>query len=76
MAKPKDASKPDNDIEVPMETINKLTRIATAVDQAAEIVVITDIDANIEFVNPAFERITGYTSAEVIGQNPKILQSG
>ena len=37
---------------------------------------ITDPDVNIVYVNPAFERITGYTGAEVIGRNPRILQGG
>ncbi len=52
------------------------TRLATAIEQTAESVVITDPDANIVYVNPAFERITGYTAAEVIGRNPRFLQSG
>jgi PAS domain S-box-containing protein len=52
------------------------TRLATAVEQTAESVVITDPAANIVYVNPAFERTTGYTAAEVAGQNPRILQSG
>ncbi len=51
-------------------------RLATAIEQTTESVVITDPDANIVYVNPAFERISGYTSAEVIGRNPRILQSG
>ncbi len=52
------------------------TRLATAIEQTAESVVITDPDANIVYVNPAFERISGYSGAEVIGRNPRILQSG
>ncbi|MGD0251550.1 MAG: PAS domain S-box protein [Verrucomicrobiota bacterium] len=51
-------------------------RLATAVQQAAEAIVITDPKATILYVNPAFERITGYTSPEVVGQNPRILKSG
>ena len=51
-------------------------RLAAAIEQTAESVVITDPDANITYVNPAFERVTGYAAAEVIGQNPRILQSG
>ncbi|MBI2516152.1 MAG: PAS domain S-box protein [Opitutae bacterium] len=39
-------------------------------------VVITDPQGNIEWVNPAFTRITGYQAAEVIGQNPRLLKSG
>jgi two-component system cell cycle sensor histidine kinase/response regulator CckA len=51
-------------------------RLSEAVKQAAETVVITDTDGRIQYVNPAFERITGYTKAEAIGQKPSILKSG
>ncbi len=51
-------------------------QLMTAVEQAAEIVMITDASATIQYVNPAFERITGYTRQETIGQNPRMLQSG
>jgi PAS domain S-box-containing protein len=50
--------------------------LATAVDQAAESVIITDVNGYIEYVNPAFEEISGYTFSEVIGKNPKLLKSG
>jgi two-component system, cell cycle sensor histidine kinase and response regulator CckA len=53
-----------------------LRRLAAAVDQAAEAVVVTDSEGNIQYVNPAFERITGYSHEEVLGQNPRILRSG
>ncbi len=42
----------------------------------AEGIVVTDADANIIAVNPAFEAITGHTQAEVLGKNPRLLQSG
>ncbi len=51
-------------------------RLATAIEQAAESIVITNTDGLIEYVNPAFERITGYTRDEAIGQNSRILKSG
>jgi PAS domain S-box-containing protein len=51
-------------------------RLATAVEQAAEAIVITDANGTILYINPAFERITGYTTSEVIGRNPRILKSG
>jgi PAS domain S-box-containing protein len=51
-------------------------RLATAVEQAAETIMITGVDGTIEYVNPAFESVTGYTRAEVIGANPRILKSG
>jgi PAS domain S-box-containing protein len=51
-------------------------RLAVAVEQSAEAVVITDAAARIEYVNPAFEQASGYTRDEVLGQNPSILKSG
>ncbi len=54
----------------------ELRRLAMAVEQSAESVMLTDLAGNIEYVNPAFERISGYTSAEVLGQNPRILHGG
>ena len=47
-----------------------------AVEQAAELVLITNSAGTIEYVNPALERITGYASDELIGRNPRILKSG
>ena len=47
-----------------------------AVEQAADGIVLTDIRGNIQFVNPAFTAMTGYTSEEVLGQNPRLLKSG
>ena len=51
-------------------------RLATAVEQAAETIVITDTDGNILYANPAFEKSTGYTRAEAFGRNPRFLKSG
>jgi PAS domain S-box-containing protein len=52
------------------------TRLAMAVEQATETVVITDTEGKIFYANPAFEKTSGYTRAEVLGQNPRILKSG
>ena len=49
---------------------------ASALDAAANAIVITDPAGNIEWVNPAFTRLTGYAFAEVFGQNPRALKSG
>ena len=54
----------------------QMRRLATAIEQSADAVVITDADAKIEYVNPAFERVTGYSLEEALGQNPRLLQSG
>jgi len=51
-------------------------RLATVVEQAAESIVITELDGTIVYVNPAFERSSGYTTEEVIGKNPRIFNSG
>ena len=51
------------------------TRLVTAIEQSAEGVVITNTAGDIEYVNPAFTRITGYSREEVLGQNPRILKS-
>jgi PAS domain S-box-containing protein len=53
-----------------------LLRLESAIEQAAEIIMITDRNGNIQYVNPAFERITGYSKDEVIGKKPSILKSG
>ena len=53
-----------------------LERLATAVEQAAESIVITDTDGAIQYVNPAFERASGYSSDEVRGQHPRFLKMG
>ena len=47
-----------------------------AVEHSGHAVVITDRDGAIEYVNPAYEEITGYTAAELQGENPRVLQSG
>ncbi len=55
--------------------LEERTRLATAIEQAAEMIVITDTAGTIQYVNPAFERVTGYLRSEVIGRNPRILKS-
>ncbi|MBI5005723.1 MAG: PAS domain S-box protein [Nitrosomonadales bacterium] len=54
----------------------RLRKLTLAVEQSPESIVITNIDADIEYVNEAFVRNTGYSREEVIGQNPRILHSG
>jgi urea ABC transporter urea binding protein len=55
---------------------SEIRRLSQAVKQSASVVVITDLNGNIEYVNPRFTELTGYTSREVIGKNPRILKSG
>ena len=51
-------------------------RLVTAVEQAAEAIIITDPEGTILYANPAFTTTTGYSREEAIGQNPRILKSG
>jgi PAS domain-containing protein len=53
-----------------------ITLLATAIGQIGEAVVITDALATIQYVNPAFTRITGYTAEEAVGLYPRFLKSG
>jgi diguanylate cyclase (GGDEF)-like protein/PAS domain S-box-containing protein len=50
--------------------------LSRAIDQAAEAIVITDANANIQYVNPAFAALTGYSAEEAVGRNPRFLKSG
>lgn len=54
----------------------KLHKLSLAIEQSPESVVITDLNGDIEYVNAAFLSNTGYSMDEIIGQNPRILQSG
>jgi len=51
-------------------------RLMTAIEQTPDSVVITDTDGTIIYVNPAFERVSGYSRAEAIGRNSRLLKSG
>ncbi|MEJ2637282.1 MAG: SpoIIE family protein phosphatase [Calditrichia bacterium] len=64
------------DITDRRKTQQSLLKLSGAVEQTADGVVITDREGIIEYVNPAFEKTTGYRSHEVIGLTPRILNSG
>ena len=51
-------------------------RLMSAIEQVAEAIVITDASGDILYVNPAFERNTGYSRQEALGQNPRLVKSG
>ncbi len=53
-----------------------LRQLKVAIEHAGEVVVITDTRGHIQYANPAFERTTGYSVAEAVRQNPRVLQSG
>jgi PAS domain S-box-containing protein len=58
------------------ETERQLRLLSTAVESAVNGIAITDRNAQILWVNPAFTRLTGYSPAEAVGRNPRILKSG
>ena len=55
------------------QTVRRLSRV---VEQAADSVFITDPHGKIEYVNPAFVRLTGFTAAEAVGATPALVRSG
>ena len=56
--------------------LDKLKLLSKSVEQSPVSIIITDPNGNIEYVNPKFTEITGYTINEVMGQNTRILKSG
>jgi PAS domain S-box-containing protein len=54
----------------------ELQRLSTAIENATEEIIITDTEGRIQYVNPAFEKLTGYSRTEAIGKNPRFLRSG
>jgi PAS domain S-box-containing protein len=54
----------------------ELSKLSEAVEQSPVTVMITDKNGTIEYVNPSFSEVTGYSTKEAIGQNPRILKSG
>jgi PAS domain S-box-containing protein len=64
------------DITIRRTTEKNLKLLSRAIEQNPVTIVITNIKGNIEYVNPAFSRKSGYSAAEVIGKTPRILKSG
>ena len=56
--------------------IQQIELLSNVVEETADAVIVTDGAGRIEYVNPAFEAASGYTRAEVLGGNPRILKSG
>ncbi|MBT9581865.1 PAS domain S-box protein, partial [bacterium] len=54
----------------------ELSKLSQAVEQSPDSIEITNLAAEIEYVNEAFVQTTGYTRAELLGQNPRLLHSG
>ncbi len=64
------------DISSRKEAEDKLRKLSRAVEQSPTTIFITNLKGEIEYANPSFTKVTGYSLEEVIGQNPRILQSG
>ncbi len=54
----------------------EITKLSKAVSQSPVIIMITDVNGNLEYVNPKFTQVTGYKFEEVIGKNPRFLRGG
>ncbi len=64
------------DVTERKEAEDVVRRLSTAVEQSPSVVVITDTNGNIEYINPKFTELTGYSNSESIGKNQNILNSG
>ena len=64
------------DITERKQAEESLRQLSLAVEQSPNSIIITDLDANIEYANAAFVKTTGYSLPEVIGKNPRLLHSG
>ncbi len=53
----------------------EIRKLSTAVEQSPSVIAITDLNGNLEYVNPKFSELTGYTHEEAINNNPRILKS-
>jgi PAS domain S-box-containing protein len=65
-----------SDITAEREAQAEIRRLSLAVEQSPASVIITDDEGRITYVNQAFTTVTGYQATEVIGRNPRLLQSG
>ncbi|MCZ7563784.1 MAG: PAS domain S-box protein [Burkholderiales bacterium] len=55
---------------------DRLRKLSRAVEQSPTMVIVTDLQGAIEYVNPRFSQVTGYALDEVVGRNPRLLKSG
>lgn len=65
-----------HDIRARHQAEARMRQLSSALEQTADAVLITDTAGVIEYVNPAFEQITGFPPAEVLGQTPRLICSG
>jgi len=65
-----------NDITERKRAESEVLKLSYAVEQSTVSIIITNLEGNIEYVNPKFIKLTGYSLEEIKGKNPRILQSG
>lgn len=64
------------DISIRRKMEEQLRKLSRAVEQSPNSIIVTDIKGTIEYANPMFAQMTGYSTTEAIGQNPRILGAG
>ena len=64
------------DVTERRQTEEELQKLSRAVESSSSVVIITNLAGDIEYVNPKFTEVTGYTREEAMGQNPRMLKSG
>jgi len=64
------------DISERKKSEESMRKLLGAIEQSAEVIFMTERDGTITYVNPAFERVYGYTETEVVGHTPRVLKSG
>ena len=65
-----------HDVTARVKAMDNLKKFRLGIDRSPNAIFITDIDGSITYVNPAFEKLYGYSQNEVLGKNPRILNSG
>jgi len=64
------------DITKEKQEEQELRKLSHTLEQSPSMIFVTDVEGNIEYINPMFTKISGYAADEVIGNNPRILKSG
>jgi len=64
------------DISVRKKNEEERSKLTVIVEQSFNAIILTDCDGVIEYVNPAFEKMSGYSSVEALGNNPRMIKSG
>ena len=64
------------DISERKQAEEKISKLSTAVEQSPSVIVITDLKGIVEYINPKFSTLTGYSEEDIIGKNTRILKSG